>query len=235
MLTKPISKPCTRRLEAAARGAFFPLDQKFIRRYCGSARTRRGASERPARHRPRSGLLRLAETCETLQERGFSATSSAARCATCCSDCAQGLRLATMRPRGRSQVFRRSRLIGRRFKLVHVLFGEETSSLHLPRSRRLRDRRARARPARQHLRHSRDDTIRRDFTINALYYDPTPRPFSTTTTACAICGQVGAHHRRRARALSRGSDPDAARGALRGETGFDIEERTRRPIRELAP
>jgi hypothetical protein len=28
-----------------------------------------------------------------------------------------------------------------------------------------------------------EDAARRDFTVNALYYDPAPRPSSTTTTA----------------------------------------------------
>ena len=72
-------------------------------------------------------------------------------------------------------LFRRARIIGRRFKLVHVVFGREiieTSTFRAPSSgEQLTD---------DHGRILRDnvygnlqqDAERRDFTINALYYDP---------------------------------------------------------------
>ena len=67
------------------------------------------------------------------------------------------------------KVFRRSRLIGKRFKLVHVMFGEETVEVST----------FRARTATETDEHGRvladtsygpreDDGIRRDFTINAV-------------------------------------------------------------------
>ncbi len=74
------------------------------------------------------------------------------------------------------RVFRRSRIIGRRFRLVHVMFGEETVEVSTFR------RRIDAEDAEtdEHGRLLRDnefgdreqDAARRDFTANALFYDP---------------------------------------------------------------
>lgn len=73
-------------------------------------------------------------------------------------------------------LFRRARIIGRRFQLVHVVFGQEiieTSTFRAPASilnttddhgRILRD---------NEFGTHEQDAARRDFTINALYYDPT--------------------------------------------------------------
>jgi len=72
--------------------------------------------------------------------------------------------------------FRRSRLIGRRFRIVHVLFGAETVEVSTFRTADLSDAQTD-----EHGRVLRDNTFgnmeedatRRDFTINALYYDAT--------------------------------------------------------------
>jgi len=72
--------------------------------------------------------------------------------------------------------FRRAIIIGRRFRLVHVMFGAETIEVSTYR--------ALDNPERQTDAHGRvladnlfgpqhEDAARRDFTINALYYDPT--------------------------------------------------------------
>ena len=74
------------------------------------------------------------------------------------------------------RVFRRSRIIGRRFRLVHVLFGEETVETSTFRrmivsaeaetdahGRLLRD---------NEFGDQEQDAARRDFTANALFYDP---------------------------------------------------------------
>ncbi len=74
------------------------------------------------------------------------------------------------------QVFRRSRIIGRRFRLVHVMFGEET--VEVSTFRRMID--AEDAETDEHGRLLRDnefgdqqqDAARRDFTANALFYDP---------------------------------------------------------------
>ena len=72
-------------------------------------------------------------------------------------------------------LFRRARIIGRRFQLVHVVFGQEiieTSTFRAPASE--------GHETDEHGRILRDnvfgtqaqDAARRDFTLNALYYDP---------------------------------------------------------------
>jgi poly(A) polymerase len=74
------------------------------------------------------------------------------------------------------RVFRRSRIIGRRFRLVHVIFGEET--VEVSTFRRMVD--AEDAETDEHGRLLRDnefgdqeqDAARRDFTANALFYDP---------------------------------------------------------------
>ncbi len=74
------------------------------------------------------------------------------------------------------RVFRRSRIIGRRFRLVHVMFGEEL--VEVATFRCMMD--AEDVQADEHGRLLRDnefgdqeqDAARRDFTANALFYDP---------------------------------------------------------------
>ncbi len=74
------------------------------------------------------------------------------------------------------RVFRRARIIGRRFRLVHVMFGEET--VEVSTFRRMID--AEVAETDEHGRLLRDnefgdqeqDAARRDFTANALFYDP---------------------------------------------------------------
>jgi poly(A) polymerase len=72
-------------------------------------------------------------------------------------------------------LFRRSRIIGRRFQIVHVLFGAETIEVSTFRAAHdadtLKDEHGRV------LRDNvwgnmEEDAARRDFTVNALYYDP---------------------------------------------------------------
>ena len=83
------------------------------------------------------------------------------------------------------QLFRRSRIIGRRFKLVHVRFGREVIEVATYRAKpsgasARKSGAGRARPLSERGRVVDDnvfgsieqDAARRDFTINALYYDP---------------------------------------------------------------
>ena len=72
-------------------------------------------------------------------------------------------------------VFRRSRIIGRRFQIVHVMMGSETIEVTTFRGKS--DAPQETDPHGRLLRDNvwgsmEDDATRRDFTINALYYDP---------------------------------------------------------------
>ncbi len=80
-------------------------------------------------------------------------------------------------------VFRRSRIIGRRFRLVHVMCGAETVEVSTFRGNSSPDEdegAAAKKHADEHGRLLRDnvfgsqeeDAVRRDFTVNALFYDP---------------------------------------------------------------
>jgi poly(A) polymerase len=155
------------------------------------------------------------------------------------------------------RLFRRARLIGRRFTIVHVQFGQELievstfralvdpPAVNTPPPKRLKrdelDRRTHAVDAsgrvlrdnvwgQQH-----EDATRRDFTINAMYYDP-----ATQTVFDYHNGLADV----RARVLRMIGDPisryreDPVR-MLRivrfaAKLGFEIEDATREPIKKLA-
>jgi len=127
---------------------------------------------------PRKVSRHAVKVCEVLQQQGFEAyvVGGAVR------DLIVGLApkdfdVATnATPEEVRRLFRRARIIGRRFRLVHVVFGPEvieTSTFRAPTSdadqitdthgRILRDN-----AFGTHL----QDAARRDFTVNALYYDP---------------------------------------------------------------
>jgi poly(A) polymerase len=76
------------------------------------------------------------------------------------------------------KLFRRSRIIGRRFQIVHVMFGQETIEVSTFRGSHLStDENAQVADSGRILRDNvfgshEEDAVRRDFTANALYYDP---------------------------------------------------------------
>ena len=87
------------------------------------------------------------------------------------------------------RVFRRSRIIGRRFQIVHVMFGEEVVEVSTFRSmieaedaqtdehgRLLRD---------NQFGDQEQDAARRDFTVNALFYDPATQEIHDYHHVCA--------------------------------------------------
>lgn len=143
-----------------------------------------------ARHGIRREHVSLAarKTCEGLQQAGFKAyvVGGAVR------DLIAGIApkdydVATdATPEQVRGIFRRSRIIGRRFQIVHVLFGQETIEVSTFRAAHdeatLKDEHGRV------LRDNVwgniiDDAARRDFTVNALYYDP-----ATETVIDYHCG-----------------------------------------------
>lgn len=87
------------------------------------------------------------------------------------------------RPEEIRQLFRNSRIIGRRFRIVHVLFGREVIEVttfrgHHPESKSADpNKHARTSDSGRLLRDNiygslEEDARRRDFTVNALYYSP---------------------------------------------------------------
>lgn len=142
-------------------------------------------------------------------------------------------------------VFRRARIIGRRFKLVHVMFRDETVEVstfranHPAASEDEQDGRAD-----EHGRLLRDnvygnqeeDAIRRDFTMNALFYDPECEEVWDVVNGLAdikkkrvvMIGDPAARYREDPVRMLR-----AAR--LAAKLGFSIDAATEAPIAELAP
>jgi poly(A) polymerase len=216
------------------------LIKKFIRRVF-----RLGPASAP-RIVPKSehGISREAisaasrKTCETLHERGYVAhiVGGAVR------DLLLGLRpkdfdVATdAYPEEVHRIFRRSRLIGRRFKLVHVMFGEETVEVSTFRARTVAETDEHGRVVRDNIYGTRaDDSIRRDFTVNALYYDPASETVldyhnglrDLRKKSVRVIGDARARYR---------EDPVRMLRAARfaAKLGFTIDERTRKPIHEMA-
>ncbi len=134
--------------------------------------------------------------------------------------------------------FRRAIIIGRRFRLVHVMFGSETIEVSTFRAGANGEQAVDA-----HGRMLADnvfgtqanDAARRDFTINALYYDPTHQ------TVVDFHDGVKDIKRRRLRMIGDPEaryreDPVRMLRAVRiaAKLGFEIDETTRAPISRLA-
>jgi poly(A) polymerase len=133
--------------------------------------------------------------------------------------------------------FRRAIIIGRRFRLVHVMFGAETIEVSTYR--------ALDNPERKTDAHGRvladnlfgpqhEDAARRDFSINALYYDPTPE------VVLDYHDGVKDIRRRRIRMIGDPAtryreDPVRMLRAVRfaAKLGFEIDPATRAPIIQL--
>jgi poly(A) polymerase len=141
-------------------------------------------------------------------------------------------------------IFRRSRIIGRRFRLVHVMCGAETIEVSTFRGNA-------ADAAEEDADHStdehgrilrdnvfgsmEDDARRRDFTVNAMFYDPVREEVIDYHDGVAdikvrklrMIGDPAQRYR---------EDPVRMLRAVRlaAARGLEIETRTRKPIRELA-
>ncbi len=140
-------------------------------------------------------------------------------------------------------LFRRSRVIGRRFRIVHVMCGAEIVEVSTFRGANVIEGDD-GRVADEHGRILRDnvfgtqeqDATRRDFSINALFYDP------ATQEIWDYHDGVADLRRRRLRMIG---EPEARyredpvrmlRAArLAASTGLAIDPRARKPIRRLAP
>ena len=134
------------------------------------------------------------------------------------------------------RLFRRSHLIGRRFKLVHVLFGQETVEVSTFRAGEGGEADEHGRLLRDNVYGTRvQDAARRDFTANALYYDPHDE------TVIDYHGGFADVRKKTMRIIGDPSlrfreDPVRMLRAVRfaAKLGFAIDPKTRAPIRELA-
>jgi poly(A) polymerase len=141
-------------------------------------------------------------------------------------------------------LFRRSRIIGRRFQIVHVMCGRETVEVSTFRAGHdaedAEDGKAKTDEHGRLLRdnvfgNQQQDATRRDLTINALFYDP------ATQAVHDFHGGVADLSDKRLRMIG---DPvqrfreDPVRmlrvARFAGALGFEIDAATRKPIRELA-
>ncbi len=132
---------------------------------------------------------------------------------------------------------RRSRLIGRRFKLVHAMFGDETVEVSTFRAETPSETDEHGRVLRDNVFGTRaQDAARRDFTINALYFDPAKEEVLDYHRGAAdlkrktvrIIGDPEARFR---------EDPVRMLRAVRfaAKLGFQIDPKTREPIDRLGP
>lgn len=134
------------------------------------------------------------------------------------------------------KLFRRSRIIGRRFKLVHVLFGDEMVEVSTFRGSGDAATDEAGRIIRDNTWGSQeDDAKRRDFTVNALFYDPNREEIID------FHGGVADIEKKRMTmigvpAVRYREDPVRMLRAVRlaAKLGLSIDPATRKPIRELA-
>ncbi|MFT4763946.1 MAG: poly(A) polymerase [Oleispira sp.] len=143
-----------------------------------------------------------------------------------------------------NQLFRNSRLIGRRFKLVHVLFGREVIEVATFRTSPKEEHnsnQASTGDSGMILRDNvygniDDDAMRRDFTINAMYYavdDFTVLSYAggyqdAQDKLIRLMGDPETRYR---------EDPVRMLRAIRfaGKLNFEIEHKTKAPIEMMAP
>ncbi|MCF7529672.1 polynucleotide adenylyltransferase PcnB [Neisseria lisongii] len=134
------------------------------------------------------------------------------------------------------KIFRRSRIIGRRFQIVHVMVGPETIEVTTFRGGDKAVQNAQGRIMKDNTYGSiEEDAMRRDFTCNALYYDPIRQEIldfhhgvqDVAAGRLVMIGEPAARYQ---------EDPVRILRAVRlsGKLGFDVEERTAAPIAEYA-
>ncbi|MBT0962630.1 polynucleotide adenylyltransferase PcnB [Denitromonas iodatirespirans] len=119
------------------------------------------------------------KVCTVLQEAGFKAFIVGGAVRDLLADLTpKDFDIATSAtPEEVRRLFRRSRIIGRRFKIVHVMIGAEM--MEVSTFRAAQDAANTSTDEHGRILHDNvfgsqeEDALRRDFTVNALYYDPT--------------------------------------------------------------
>jgi len=182
------------------------------------------------------------KTCEGLQKAGFKAylVGGAVR------DLLLGYKpkdfdVATnATPEEVYKIFRRSRIIGKRFRLVHVMWGSETIEVSTFRGHHQSQGDAQTSDSGRIIRDNvfgtmEEDAVRRDFTANALYYDPATQHVLDYHQGVAdlkskLLRMIGDPTTRYQ------EDPVRMLRAVRlsAKLGLKIETKTEAPIRDLA-
>jgi poly(A) polymerase len=203
-----------------AEAAVLPLEQHGIRREMISPAARK--------------------VCSGLQEAGFKAyvVGGAVRDLIARIDPKDFDVATNATPEEVRHIFRRSRIIGRRFRIVHVMSGPET--IEVSTFRALNDAETETDEHGRVLRDNvwgtiEEDAARRDFTVNALYYDPTTETVQDFHHGVADLKQqtlrmIGDPHTRYR------EDPVRMLRAVRlaAKLGLIIDPVTSKPIREMA-
>src|SRR5688572_16502498 len=216
--------------------------KRFIRRVFGLP-----SGEMKRVQRDKHGLGReainpaAAKVCAVLRDAGFSAyvVGGAVR------DLLLGIRpkdfdVATdARPEQVKPLFRRALIIGRRFRLVHVMMGPETVEVATFRSADgdTSEKDEHGRVLRDNVYGTQEGgALRRDFTVNALYYDP------ATEEVVDFHGGLADLKKRVLRVIGDPEtryreDPVRMLRAVRlaAKLGLTLDAATREPIRRLAP
>ena len=216
--------------------------KRFIRRVLGLERE--GPLRVPqARHGIARGAISSGalKVCDVLAQHGHAAyiVGGAVR------DLLLGIRpkdfdvATSARPEQVKPLFRRALVIGRRFRLVHVMMGPETVEVSTFRAADTEEseRDEHGRVLRDNVFGTmEEDARRRDFTINALYYDP--------ASGDLIDGHNGLADLKK-RVLRMIGEPEARyredpvrmlRGVrLAAKLGLTLDSDTRAPIKQMAP
>src|SRR3954462_11702767 len=216
--------------------------KRFIRRVLGLSANHIERVAR-ARHGLSAGAISpaAAKVCAVLREAGFEGyvVGGAVR------DLLLGIvpkdfDIATdARPEEVKPLFRRALIIGRRFRLVHVMIGGDTVEVSTFRSADpdTSEKDEHGRVLRDNVfGNQEEDARRRDFTVNALYFDP------ATEEVIDFHGGLADLKKRMLRVIG---DPETRyredpvrmlRGVrLAAKLGLTLEAATRRPIAEMAP
>jgi poly(A) polymerase len=181
-------------------------------------------------------------TCEALQNAGFDAYIVGGAVRDLLLDFKpKDFDVATnAEPEQVHKLFRRSRIIGKRFRLVHVLWGRETIEVSTFRGHHDNKGDASTNDTGRILRDNifgslEDDAVRRDFTANALYYNPKTQEVldfhhGVADVKARLLRMIGEP------TIRYQEDPVRMLRAVRlsAKLGLKIDKATEKPIAELA-
>lgn len=179
-----------------------------------------------------------AKTCAALQNRGYQAYIVGGAVRDLLAGYApKDYDVATSAtPEEVRALFRRSRIIGRRFKIVHVMNGAETIEVSTFRAAHEAETDRHGRVLADNIYGTQaEDAIRRDFTVNALYYDPLTETIVDYHHGVADLQQKTLRVIGEPRARYR-EDPVRMLRAVRlaAKLGLIIDPAARAPIRDMA-